>query len=199
MTCPRTDQAVGLFGGSFNPAHAGHLHVAKTALKALDLDEIWWMVSRQHPLKPEQPDYETRVATVLNLPLAPRMRISHMEPDFGTSYTRDTLRRARIRWPHARFVFVMGADNFLQLPKWRGWHEIMHTVPVLVISRPDRGSRAIRARLGKAAVIYRQARIPEWQAHTLKDLTAPAWTFLTKPLNPLCSSAIRAAGNSGQF
>lgn len=188
----RSHLSIGLFGGSFDPAHAGHLHVAATGLKVLELDKIWWMVAPQNPLKPTQPSYESRVETVKALDLPPRMHISHMERDFGTRYTIDTLKRARRHWPDTHFVFLMGADNFTQLPLWRRWEDIMKTVPIAVIARPDKGQTAIRARLGLAARRYRDYRIPEDQAHTLKHAPAPAWTFLTTPLNKLSSSAIRA-------
>ncbi len=193
----RANQNIGLFGGSFNPAHEGHLHVATTAQTMLGLDEIWWMVSPQNPLKPKQPSYESRVETVEALDLPPGMRVSHMERDFGTRYTVDTLAQARQRWPRAGFVFLMGADNFLQLPQWKDWHTIMGLVPIAVISRPGKNNTAIRARLGRAARLYRNARVPEQQAHILKYQTAPAWTFLTTPLHSQSSSAIRAARAKG--
>lgn len=185
--------SIGLFGGSFNPAHDGHLHVAMTGLNSLSLDRVWWLVSPQNPLKPEQPSYSSRVNTVEALGLPPRMDISHIERDFGTQYTIDMLRRARKRWPSTRFVFLMGADNFLQLPRWKGWREIMSLVPVAIIARAGDDNAAIRARLGQAAKIFTQARVPESQAHTLKDRQAPAWCYLTTPLNSLSSSAIRAS------
>ncbi|NNE58842.1 MAG: nicotinate (nicotinamide) nucleotide adenylyltransferase [Hellea sp.] len=183
--------SIGLFGGSFNPAHAGHLHVARTGLRALGLDQVWWMVSPQNPLKPAQPSYESRVATVEALDLPYDMKISHMEMMFGTQYTVDTLRAARQKWPNANFVFLMGADNFLQLPKWRSWKTIMETVPVAVIARPGKNHSAIRSRLGKAAQIYRNYRISERDADVLKYYLPPAWTYLTPPMNALSSTAIR--------
>jgi len=185
--------SIGLFGGSFNPAHAGHMHVAETGLRALGLNQIWWMVSPQNPLKPRQPSYESRVATVEQLGLPYQMRISHMEMDFGTQYTVDTLTCARAHWPRTQFVFLMGADNFLQLPKWRNWKTIMDSVPIAIIARPSKNNRAIRSRLGKAAQIYRHARIDENQSDTLKYYDAPAWTYLTPPMNRLSSTAIRKA------
>jgi nicotinate-nucleotide adenylyltransferase len=190
-------QTIGLFGGSFNPAHLGHMHVAECGLQRLRLDQIWWMVSPQNPLKPTQPPYKQRVDTVRALNLPHRMKISHMERDFGTHYTVDTLRRAKIRWPHHHFVFLMGADNLRQLPKWKGWREIMETVPLAVIARTgtrngQRTTELLKARLSQAAQNYAYARIPESQAHTLARHAAPAWTYLTPPLNPLSSSAIRA-------
>jgi len=185
--------SIGLFGGSFNPAHAGHMHVAKCGLNRLRLDRIWWMVSPQNPLKDKQPSYDSRVATVDALGLPFQMRISHMERDFGTQYTIDTLKQARRRWPQTNFVFLMGADNFAQLPLWKDWQGIMKTLPVAVIARPSKsGSLSIKPRLGRAARTYAQSRIPENAADTLKYQTAPAWTYLTPPLNSLSSTRLRA-------
>ena len=195
-------RAIGLFGGSFNPAHSGHLHVATCGLQRLGLDQIWWMVSLQNPLKPTQPPYEQRVQSVKDLPLPPRMKISHMERDFRTLYTIDTLRRAKKCWPRHNFVFLMGADNLRQLPKWKGWREIIETVPIAVIARMPQNSindtrsctsGALKARLSQAARTYDYARIPAAEAHTLAWRRAPAWCYLTPPLNPLSSSALRRA------
>lgn len=168
------------------------MHVAKTALRALNLDQIWWMVGPQNPLKPKQPSYESRVATVEALGLPYNMKISHMETMFGTQYTVDTLLKAKTTWPRAQFVFLMGADNLLQLPLWRRWQTIVENVPIAVIARPGKNYAAIRSRTGKAAQIYRRYRLPENQADILKYQKAPAWVYLTPPMNTLSSSAIRA-------
>ncbi len=192
-------RTIGLFGGSFNPAHEGHLHVAQCGLQRLGLSQIWWMVSPGNPLKTDQTPYDERVASVKALDLPPRMRISHMERDFGTRYTVDTLRRAKIRWPRASFVFLMGADNLRQLPQWKGWREIMETVPIAVIARANaKTSDSLKARLSLAAKTYNNARIPECQAHTLAWRQAPAWVYLTPPLNPLSSTALRAKSAGAQ-
>lgn len=183
-------KSIGLFGGSFNPAHGGHLHVAKAGLRQLQLDEIWWLVSPQNPLKPEQPSWDSRAETVRNMPLPPKMRVSDIELRYGTQYTVDLLRTLKTRKRNATFVFMMGADNLLQFPKWRDWEAIMEIIPIAVIARP--GS-PIRARLGQAATQYAHARIPEDEAHTLKYRAGPAWTYLTLPLDKRSSSAIRAS------
>ncbi|WP_034387157.1 nicotinate-nucleotide adenylyltransferase [Hellea balneolensis] len=180
--------SVGLFGGSFNPAHAGHLHVAQCGLRELALDRVWWMVSPQNPLKPKQPSYDSRVQTVEALGLNNRMDISHMERDFGTQYTIDMIRMAQTRHPRTRFVFLMGADNFSQFPKWKNWQEIAARVPIAVIARPGDG---VKPRLSKTARFFADKRLPEERSHILQYLQPPLWTFLTPPLNNLSSTAIR--------
>jgi len=180
--------SIGLFGGSFNPAHSGHLHVAQAGLRELGLDKIWWLVSPQNPLKPTQPSYASRAQTVRNLPLPPNMEISTAEIDLGSNYTIDLIRGLQARHPQARFVFLMGADNFLQLPKWKAWQEIIARVPIAVIARPG---APIKARLGQAARQYSQYRIPETDSHILQFMRAPCWTYLTLPLNSASSTALR--------
>lgn len=190
----RTGLKIGLFGGSFNPAHDGHLHLAQTALTSLNLDEVWWLVSPQNPLKPQHPSYETRADTVKSLPLARRMKLSRLEIDNGTQFTVDMVRKAQQLHPNKRFVFLMGADNFSQFPKWKSWREIMASMPIAIIARPSKaGEPQFKARLGQAARMYRGARISEAQSHILPTLKAPAWTYITAPLNRLSSSAIRAS------
>jgi nicotinate-nucleotide adenylyltransferase len=180
---------IGLFGGSFDPAHKGHLHVAKAGLRELRLDQVWWLVSPQNPLKQEQPSYESRVETVKDLTLPPRMAISHVEKEANTNYTVDLLRLLKKRHPDTQFVFMMGADNFAQLPKWRKWQDIMAAYPIAVISRPGGG---LKARLGQAARQYADSRVPEQCAASLAEMTAPRWTYLTLPLDKRSSSALRA-------
>lgn len=190
----QTGLKVGLFGGSFNPAHAGHLHVAQTALKSLNLDEVWWLVSPQNPLKPEQPSYASRAATVQALRLSRQMKISSLEIDNKTQYTIDMVRKARQLYPNIRFIFLMGADNFAQLPRWKNWQGIVTAMPIAIIARPAKsGEPHFKARLGQTARMYSSARIPEAQSHVLPSLSAPAWTYITAPLSRLSSSAIRAS------
>jgi len=180
---------IGLFGGSFNPAHSGHLHVAKAGLRELALDHVWWLVSPQNPLKPKQPSYESRVATVTALNLSPRMSVSHIESEAGTNYTIDLLRLLKRKYPQTQFVFLMGADNFNQLPLWKNWQEIIATFPIAIIARPG---EPVKARLGRVARQYADDRIHEERSHILAKMTAPRWTYLTLPLDSASSSVIRA-------
>lgn len=186
----RSGLSIGLFGGSFNPAHQGHRHVADAGLRELGLDQVWWLVSPQNPLKPAQPSAEARAKTIdaLNLPYP--MRISHIESRLQTRYTVELIRTLSQRDRSRRFVYMIGSDNLAQMPQWKDWQELFRLVPIAVIARPG---EPIKARLGQVARQYASSRIPETQAHTLKGRKAPAWTYLTLPLNPLSSSAIRSA------
>jgi len=181
---------VGLFGGSFNPAHAGHLHVAREAKKRLGLDRVWWMVSPQNPLKDTaQTDaYWRRMADVWALADDPDFVVTDVERRLGTSFTQATVSALVTRHPGVRFVWVMGADNLQGFHRWRGWSSIMNTLPVAVVARPG---DALRARLGVAARRFANARVDQAHARALVAMQAPAWLYLTTKLHPASSTELR--------
>lgn len=185
----RPRRKIGLFGGSFNPAHSGHKLVAQCGLRDADLDEIWWLVSPGNPLKASTNNYAQRIASVKALNLPRQMKVMELEQRFGTRYTIDMILRAQRRWPDVQFVWMMGADNLAQIPRWKDWRAIMDSLPILVVGRPG---EAIKARLGKAAQIYAPYRLAEQQSHILADKCAPRWTYVTPRLNSLSSTKLRA-------
>lgn len=181
---------IGLLGGSFNPAHEGHRHVSLLALKHLGLDEIWWLVSPQNPLKPEagMAPFAERLAGAGRMARHPRIRASDLEQRFGTRFTVDTLTRLRRRFPRDRFVWIIGADNLAQLPRWRRWRDIMQLAPVAVFDRPTYSQAALS---GKVAQRYRARRLPAHLSRTLADRKAPAWCFIAGGRHPASATAIR--------
>ena len=181
---------VGLYGGSFNPVHAGHLHVARTALRRLGLDRVIWLVSPQNPLKSaaDTLSLTDRMAAVRRLATGPSMIVSDIETRIGSAYTIDTLRVMQGRWPDVQFVWLMGADNLAQFHRWRGWTEIMRSVPVAVVSRPG---AMLGSRFSPAAQRFSRSRRPAEAAPVLAGLSPPAWIYLPVPLNPLSSTLLR--------
>ena len=183
---------VGLFGGSFNPAHDGHAHVAETAMRRLGLDRVVWLVSPQNPLKSshETAPLSERMASAraAAATVGPAMIVSDFETRVGTRWTVDTVRVLTARYPGVKFVWLMGSDNLASFHRWRGWTDIMRLMPVAVVARP--GSQ-LDSRTAPAAARFARFRIPAAQAGLLPSLQAPAWTFLTAPLNPRSSTAIR--------
>lgn len=182
---------VGLLGGSFNPAHPGHLAVARAALERLGLDEVWWLVSPQNPLKTAggMAPLAERFAAAAALARHPRMRVTDIETALGTAYTAETLRRLRALYPRLTFVWLMGADNLLQIPAWKGWTAIFRAVPVAVFARPHYHAKAV---FGAAARRHGRARLPEREAWRLARTAPPAWTFVNVRLVDVSATAIRA-------
>jgi nicotinate-nucleotide adenylyltransferase len=186
-------QAVGLLGGSFDPAHEGHAHITREALKRFGLARVWWLVSPGNPLKPEGPapmaDRITRARAVLQGD--PRVVVSDLEARLGTRYTAETLARLADLRPGVRFVWLMGADNLNGFHLWKDWEGIMRSVPVGVFARP--GTR-LAAQGSRAAEEYARYRVPAIAARTLPLRQAPAWCYLDVPMSGQSSSAIRARG-----
>jgi nicotinate-nucleotide adenylyltransferase len=182
---------IGLFGGSFNPPHEGHRHASLMALKRLGLDQVWWLVTPQNPLKPAHgtPPLAARMAQARAVARHPRIKVTDLEARLGTRYTADTLSALKARFPGVRFVFIIGADNLLDLPRWQRWTHIMDTMPLAVIARPGYGRPALA---GRAARRYLRARWPEACARRLPGARPPAWVFLFGKLDPTSSTRHRA-------
>ncbi len=184
---------VGLFGGSFDPPHAGHVHVSREALKRFELDRVWWLVSPGNPLKAEGPArLDRRMAAARALVRHPRVEVTDIEARLGTRYTGATLERMFALYPGVRFVWLMGADNLASFHRWQRWEWIMRNVPVGVMARP--GQR-ISARTSKAAQVFRCHKLPAAAASRLAMSEPPAWCFLNVPMLDVSSSEIRARGD----
>ncbi|HXU99040.1 MAG TPA: nicotinate-nucleotide adenylyltransferase [Caulobacteraceae bacterium] len=178
---------VGLFGGSFNPAHEGHAHVAQTALRRLGLDQVIWLAAPQNPLTAAAVPLEARLASASAWTRA-RHVLSDAERRLGARYTIDTVRRLTLRFPAVRFVWVMGADSLAGLHRWRAWPQLMAEIPIAVVARP--GS-TIRALTSPAVRRFASARLPEREARRLAFARPPAWVWLTGPWNWTSSTALR--------
>lgn len=188
-------QTIGLFGGSFDPPHQGHVHVSREALKRFGLDRVWWLVSPGNPLKARGPAaMERRIDAARALVTHPRVEVTDIEAQLGTRYTAQTIEAMLALYPGVRFVWLMGADNLAQFHRWQRWEWIMEHVPVGVLARP--GQR-ISARTSIAAQRFRNAKMPATQARLLGRATAPAWCFLNVPMLDVSSSEIRARGEWG--
>jgi nicotinate-nucleotide adenylyltransferase len=186
-------QRIGLLGGSFDPPHAGHLHITRWALRALGLDAVWWLVSPGNPLKKRGPaELARRIAACRALARHPRVRVTAIEARLRSRYTADTLDRLRAAYPGVRFVWLMGADNLAGFHRWDRWDHILRTTPVAVLARPG---GQISAGLAPAARRFAAARRPPAAARTLAEARPPAWTLLTGPMSAQSSTAIRARGD----
>jgi len=188
----RAGQRIGLLGGSFDPPHAGHVHVTRAALRGFGLDRIWWLVSPGNPLKTEGPaPLEDRVAAARQVMDHPRVTVSDIEARLGTRATADTLDAILSHYKGVRFCWLMGADNLATIHRWERWPSIFAQVPVGVIARPG---DPVSARLANAARLYRHARLKPQQSQLLGQSVPPAWCYLRGPMVDLSSSEIRARG-----
>lgn len=181
---------IGLFGGSFNPAHDGHRLASLTALRRLGLDRVWWLVSPGNPLKDNSalPPLAERIAIAREVAAHGRIQVTGIEASLQTRYTADTLRALKRRCPGVRFVWIMGSDNLAGFHRWNEWRAIARMMPIAVIDRPGSTLRSVAS---PAAAWLARWRAPESRARSLALQNPPAWVFLHGRRSELSSTAIR--------
>ncbi len=182
---------IGLFGGSFNPAHDGHRMASLTALRRLKLDRVWWLVTLGNPLKDNSalPPLEARIETARRLADHTRIRVTGAEASLRTRYTADTLRALKLRCPGVRFVWIMGSDNLAGFHRWNEWRAIARMMPIAVIDRPGSTHRALAS---PAANWLSRYRLSETEAAALATSEPPAWVFLHGRRSDQSSTRLRA-------
>lgn len=181
---------VGILGGSFNPAHRGHVLISQLALRRLNLDAVWWLISPKNPLKSAKnlASIEQRVEAAMQVARPQNILVSTIEQDLGTTYTVDTLAALRRHFPKTSLVWMMGADNLIQMPQWKNWPKIFEIMPVAIFGRP---AYSLRAMCSPAAKRFARFRISDRSAPILADMEAPAWCFLTESSDPISATSIR--------
>lgn len=186
---------IGLLGGSFNPAHDGHLHVSLEAMKRLKLDYVWWLVSPQNPLKPKKgmAEYEKRFASATEITKGHhRIRVSDFENQHGLHYTHATLSAIKAKNPGVQFVWLMGADNLAGFHRWQHWKDIIDIAPVAIFDRAPFSHTALRT---KAAIAFKGRRLPECDIASLSKRKGK-WVYVLMRRHAASSTALRAAGNT---
>jgi nicotinate-nucleotide adenylyltransferase len=188
----RPGERIGLFGGSFDPPHEAHRVNSTIARQKLALDRVWWIVTPGNPLKAgRQPaPLGNRIRMARDLADARWIEVTGFEAALGSAYTADTLAFLVARYPQTRFVWLMGADNLAGFHRWQRWRDIARMMPIAVLDRPGWRYRAIAGPAGRSLA---QHRIDEREGRRLPALSTPAWTYLSRPLSHLSSTALRAA------
>jgi len=184
-------QRIGILGGSFNPAHRGHLDISLKALRQLGLDQVWWLVSPQNPLKSADgmAPFAERLAAARRMARNPRIRVTDLEQGLGSRYTAESLKLLRRRFPETRFVWLMGADNLSQIRHWERWREVFRLAAVAVFDRP---TYCLRALAELAAERFKRRRKPSRDVRRLADMVPPAWAFFPIRLDASSATALRA-------
>ena len=185
---PASKPIIGLLGGSFNPAHAGHVHISTAALHHLPLSRVWWLLSPQNPLKssnnmaPYQQRKEQALALLAHIP---NITLCEFEHHHQLRYSYDSILALQHHYPHYRFVWMMGADNFLQFSQWHHWQDILSLLPVAVFDRGDYGKHI------KSSAIHMDIQPFQYSGDTILSAPLPAWCFIHIPIHPASSTQIR--------
>jgi nicotinate-nucleotide adenylyltransferase len=183
---------IGLLGGSFNPAHGGHRRISLGAMRALGLDEVWWLVSPGNPLKEGAKDmapFAARLAAARKMARRSRIRVSDFEQREGTRFTVETVRLLKRHHPEHHFIWLLGSDTLPNFHLWRDWRGLARQVPIAVIRRPgyDSAAHAARAMGWLGRFVHPQSQAKRWT-----EWSAPAIFFLRLPPDPTSATAIRA-------
>lgn len=187
---------IGLLGGSFNPAHQGHVHISRQAALALGLDAVWWLVTPGNPLK-DRTNYAPlaeRLEAARAVADSRLITVTAIENDLKTRYTIDTLSQLKRRMPRTQFFWLMGADNLSGIVAWRQWSRIFHLSPIAVVGRPTYSLKALNS---KASIRFKSSRRNSSALRAVgQKIRAPLWTFIFCRLHDASSSEIRrnAAG-----
>ena len=191
---PRRRARIGLLGGSFNPAHDGHLYISQVALRRLGLDRVWWLVSPGNPLK-KKSGMASLQARLSHAHLIARdnsrIDVSDLEREIQTVYTIDTVGYLTRALPHVKFVWLMGADNLTQIPEWRRWPFLFRVLPIAVF---DRSTYAREALLSEAGRFFARSRLPSRMAARLGYSKSPTWVFVRSRLHPESGTRLRRQG-----
>ncbi|MGI9504357.1 MAG: nicotinate-nucleotide adenylyltransferase [Geminicoccaceae bacterium] len=182
---------VGLLGGSFNPAHEGHRAISLEAIQRLGLDRVWWLVSPQNPLKSkdDMAGFPKRMASAEEMAGGhPKILVTDLERKLGAQYSVDTVRRLK-RDGNCRFVWLIGSDNLLQLPKWRDWQDLLNLVPIAVFDREPYSYKALAGRVARA---YASCRLDPRHAGDLVGTAPPAWVYFRLRRHRISSTQIRS-------
>ena len=175
---------IGLLGGSFDPAHDGHLYVSDVARKALKLDHVWWLVTPGNPLKPDPGSVAVRVGRARLVAREPWITVTDIESRFHTRYTIDTVKALQRRFPGVLFVWLMGSDNLEQFARWRRWRDIAACIPIAVVRRPGSVLAPLHAPLTRFLPVSRRIG------------PAPSLVMLDGRRNPQSSTALRGLGDA---
>ena len=189
---------IGILGGSFNPAHSGHRAISLAAIKALGLDEVWWLVSPGNPLKEQAGDmapFAIRFASARLMTRHAPIRPSAIELELHTRYTIDTVRAIIRRYPNKRFIWLMGSDNLAQFDRWKDWRGIAREVPIAVVARPGYEGAALAA---PAMGWLRRFIRPVDQAKSWTKWRMPALVLLRFRPDPTSATRLRLADPAWQ-
>lgn len=182
---------IGLFGGSFNPAHEGHLKASLKALRTVGLDEIWWLVSPQNPLKSadELQNHEKRVTAARALTAShPKIIVTDLEKQLNTQYSYDTVFYLKKHLPQQKFIWICGADSFLEMPKWHRWDEFIRMIPFYILSRPPHTRKIEHAHIAQK---YMKYKVDSQNLKKLIHLGGKYWGYDKNFHIPLSSTKLR--------
>ena len=182
-------KSIGLLGGSFDPPHKGHLHISLEARKILKLDEVWWLVTPQNPIKIYKPaTYNERVQNCLNVTKGHPIKISEIENRIKSTHSYETIKFIKNHYKNIKFYWLMGADNLINFHNWQNWRDIFHNISVVVFKRHGYNNKALNSKTKKT---FSQFQIYSNSSTQYKNMNLPSWHLINNKEIKISSSEIR--------
>ncbi len=180
---------IGLLGGSFDPPHKGHLYISLEAKKILKLDEIWWLVTPQNPLKINQPaSYSERVKNCKILTKNKPIKIKEIEKKINSQFSYQTIKYLNNHYKYIKFFWLMGADNLINFHQWQNAHRIFNEIPIVVFRRYGYNQQALKSYISN---LYKNFRLKNKNIHIDNFNQLPAWTIIQNKEIRISSTEIR--------
>ena len=186
-------KSIGLLGGSFDPPHKGHLYISLEAKKILKLDEIWWLVTPQNPLKISKPaTYKERIKNCNSITKGYPIKVTEIEKKINSKYSYESINFIRNHYKNIKFFWLMGADNLINFHKWEKWNDIFKDISIVVFKRYGYNNKALNSLALKKFLQY-QININPVNKINFKQL--PSWTWINNSEIKISSTDIRKQRN----
>ena len=180
---------IGLLGGSFDPPHKGHIYISIESKKLLQINEIWWLVTPQNPLKISEPaTYQERITNCKEISKDKPILIKEIEKKINSKYTYQTLDYLLNHYINIKFFWIMGADNLINFHKWQKWRKIFKEVSIVVFKRHGYNNQALKS---IACRTFTNNRINSLQINKNHFIKLPSWTWVDNREIKISSTEIR--------
>jgi len=180
---------IGLLGGSFDPPHKGHLYISLEAKKILRLDEIWWLVTPQNPLKINKPaSYSERLRNCKTIVRNQPIKVKEIEKKINSKYSYQTIKYINKHYKNLNFFWLMGADNLINFHQWQNAHRIFNEIPIVVFRRYGYNEKALKSNI---ANFYKNFRINNKKISVNNFNSTPVWTIIQNKEIKISSTEIR--------
>ena len=180
---------VGILGGSFDPPHRGHIYISLEAKKILSLDQVWWLVTSQNPLKiTRSVPYDERVRNCYNIIKNHSILLKEIKNKINLKYSHYTIEYLRHNYSNIKFYWLMGADNLVNFHQWRNWRQFFNQISIVIFKRHSYNNVALKSIASKTFANYQ---IKSNQLNQMQFASLPSWAFVQNKEIRISSTEIR--------
>ena len=180
---------IGLLGGSFDPPHPGHIYISLEAKNVLSLNQVWWLVTPQNPLKTINPTtYEERVNNCHNITKDYSIFVKEIEKKINSKHSHYTIEYLKHHFSNIKFYWLMGADNLVNFHQWQNWKRFFNQISIVIFKRHGYNNAALKSIASKTFANYQ---IKSNQLNQKHFISLPSWAFVQNKEIRISSTEIR--------